>query len=287
MDDSTPSRTSHPPNLLDSLDEVLQVASSDRLGLMLDFDGTLSSIAPTPEEATISPAAAASLARLVRRLPLVCVISGRSLRDVRDKVAVNGAVYVGNHGAEYGDASGYWVAPEAEQYRERVHDVLEQLRAQADLPGLVWDDKQYSVSVHYRLAEDPAAAALALSAALESARAQDDLDVFWGKMVLEIRAPVGTHKGDAVRRLVRSHELDAAIYLGDDVTDVDALEALAELRSSGAIEAAGIAVGGDDSPKELLAAADYYANGVPQVEAFLDWLDGLWSKASLRRGTAP
>ena len=67
----------------------------------MDFDGTLSEIAPTPDSALIELRSARALRRLVGRFPLVAVLSGRGVRDLADRVGVDGVVYVGNHGAEY------------------------------------------------------------------------------------------------------------------------------------------------------------------------------------------
>ena len=262
------------PNLLEHVDRLRPLVQGGRLGLMLDFDGTLAEIAPTPDEAVISGRARESVRRLVQRLDLVCVMSGRTASDLRDKVGIDGVTYVGNHGVEYLEDERLWVAPRAAEYRDRTRSVFDHIKANVTASGLVWDDKYYSASVHYRLAENPALAEHALAAALNSAPGADELDVFWGKMVMEIRAPAGLHKGYAVRRLVRERRLRSAVVIGDDTTDVDALVALKELRDGGRIDGVGVAVLQEDSPGELLAAADYGLDGVSQVEVFLEWMDG-------------
>ena len=243
------------------------------LGIFVDFDGTIATIASTPDEAVVSHRAAEALRRLASKLDLVCVVSGRAAGELRDKVMVDGVVYVGNHGVEYLDAGRLEVAPGAAGYREKIRLVLDHLRSNTDVPGLIWNDKDYSASVHYRLAEDAGNARRMLQASLDSLPASDDLDVFWGKMVLEIRAPIGLDKGYALRKLVRERQLGGAIVVGDDATDVDAMAALSDLRAKGGLRGAGIAVLHEDSPEELLGAADYALDGVPGVETFLEWLE--------------
>ena len=244
-----------------------------RPGLMVDFDGTISRIAPKPAEAVVSRGIAESLGRLAPRLALVCVISGRAVSDLKEKVGLEGLMYVGNHGVEYLNAGWLSVVPGAAEYRDKIRRVLGHLKSTADRPGLIWKDKLYSASVHYRLAKDPAQARRALAASLDSAPGAKELDVFWGKMVLEIRAPGGYDKGYALHRLVREFRLDSAILLGDDTTDVDALTALRELRARGDLKGAGVAVLQEDSPEELVRFADYGLDGVAEVEAFFEWLD--------------
>ena len=245
-----------------------------RLGVILDFDGTIARIAPTPPEAAISLRVERTLPQLVSRISLVSVVSGRAVDDLRDKVAVDGVVYVGNHGAEYWDAGVLSVAEGVAEYRDSIERVMDHLRSVADAPGLVWDDKRYSASVHYRLAKDPAEARRALAAALGSAPDAGNLETFWGKMVLEIRSPAGMDKGYALRKLVRDRRLQGALVLGDDVTDVDALAALTELKSRGDLRGFGVAVLHPDSPQALRRSADYGLEGIEEVEDFLEWLAG-------------
>ena len=244
-----------------------------RVGLVADFDGTISEIAPTPDQASIFPGCAEALERLSVKLTLVSVVSGRSVADLREKVGLNRVVYVGNHGAEYLSDGELWVAPGATEYRGKIRAAFEHLRDAADGPGLIWQDKELSASVHYRMAPDRSKARGVLTAALKSTPGFEELEVFWGKLVLELRARIGLNKGYAIRKLAQDHELDGIICLGDDSTDVDALRALRELAKQGGVRGLGLAVTYEDSPEELLEVADYGLKGVPEVEAFLRWLD--------------
>ena len=260
-------------DLVDLLHHLMPALGAARRGLVLDFDGTISHIAPTSDEAVVTKRAARSLHRLVNSLELVCIMSDRAVGDLRARVGIEGVLYVGNHGAEYLDGDRLSVAPEAEPYRERVNELLSNLKSKVRGPEYIWHDKGYSASVHYRLAEDTDRAKRLLSEAVDSA-ATADLEVFWGKMVLEIRTPSGVDKGYAVRRLVRERGLESAIVVGDDTTDADALSALRDMRARGVIEGAGVAVLYEDTPRQLVELADYVLRGVEEVEDFLEWVEG-------------
>ena len=194
------------------------------------------------------------------------------MQDLRDKVGEVGLTYVGNHGVEFLDLTGLWVAPGALEYRSRVLEVVKYLRVNTDIPGIDWEDKRYGVSVHYRLAKDPGQASRDLLRALRSAPGSRDLDVFWGKMVLEIRPPIGFHKGYAVNRLAKLRRLDGAIVVGDDTTDVEAINSLKDMRHRGELNGVGVAVAHPDSPADLISSADYRLDGVAEVEAFLEFM---------------
>ena len=266
-------RPGKPPNLLNNLSEVLTLVKGGRLGLAVDFDGTVSEVAPTPDGAEISPSSAEALGGLSRKLTVISVVSGRSADDLRRKVGLENPLYVGNHGAEYLKDGRHSFAPGATSYRDKVRAVFEHLKSNVSLPGLVWQDKDLSASVHYRLSPDADVARATLSEWIEKAPGADDLEVFWGKLVMEIRAPIGLNKGYAIRKLVRDWRLRSVIFLGDDTTDVDALQALRELARTGSVRKLGVAVVHADSPHALVEAADYSLNGVSEVGAFLGWLD--------------
>ena len=260
------------PPLLDHLHDLAPILDVPRLGLMVDFDGTLAPIAPTPDEAVISPAALDALRRIVEAVEMVCVVSGRALDDLASKVDLPGATLVGSHGVEYLDGRGLRVEPGAIEYRETIAGVMEHLRSDVDDPGIVWQGKSLSASVHFRLARDPDGVAARLDAALADAPGADRLHSFRGKMVLEIVAPLGLDKGHAVMKLARERKLDSVLFLGDDTTDAAGMAAVRDLRRAGSIRGAAIAVLHDDTPESVMLAADYTLPGVPGVERLLAWL---------------
>ena len=262
-------------NLLTNLHAVGPLLRALRLGLVLDFDGTISEIAPTPEKARVLPAAATALRGLVGKLALVAVMSGRAAEDVAALVGVDGLTYVGNHGAELLRAGRLEISPEAEAARDAVAGVFEHLRSAVDLPGMVWQDKGLSATAHFRLASDPDRAARELDDALRRAGpSARGVEAFWGKMALELRAANGPNKGSATRSLASRFDLDGLLFVGDDTTDVDAMEAVRELSAGGALAGLGVVVLHHDTPEAALRAADYSLDGVPEVGRFLSWLEG-------------
>lgn len=221
---------------------------AERAGVFLDFDGSLSAIVARPELAGPVAGARDALAGLVVRYPLVAIVSGRSSDDVARLLDVNGLTYEGLYGME-GAATDITLSllPSVE-------------RAAALVPEAWVDDKRISVAVHYRGAPDPSAARRTLVAALEPIAASAGLEVMEGKMVLELVPADRPMKGGAVERLARERGLDAVLYAGDDVADIDAFAALDRLSERGVL-AVRVAVRGPETPEELVRRADIAVEG--------------------------
>lgn len=211
-------------------------AAADELLLLLDYDGTLAPIAERPEQVRLAPTARRLVARLARRPDCwVAVISGRALRDVKRQVALDEVCYVGNHGLEVEGPELRYTNPVAKGSRPLLGDIARRLREVLDeLPGVWLEDKTLTLTVHYRMAEPHEArvARLRASALLRPYQAKQQIWVTEGKQVLEVRPPVRWTKGTIVRWLLARraavHETAQVlpIYLGDDVTDEDAFDAL-------------------------------------------------------------
>ena len=263
-----------PPDLFSNLHAMSPLLRARRLGLIVDFDGTISEIAPTPEQARVLPEAARALRGLAGRLAFAAVMSGRAASDVAALVAVDGLAYVGNHGAELLRDGQVELDPEGHAARDAVMVVFDELRSSVDLPGMVWQDKGLSATAHFRLAADPDRAARELDEALRRAEpASRGVDAFWGKMALELRAANGPNKGSATRSLALRFDLDGLLFVGDDTTDVDAMLTVRELTSGGALAGLSVVVLHHDTPEPALRAAHYSLDGVPEVASFLSWLD--------------
>lgn len=218
--------------------------------LVFDVDGTLAPIVARPELASVPEATKAELRRLAARYLLVACISGRAGADARRLVNVDGVVYVGNHGLE--------LDPHATRLAERI-------AAFRQAVGLPVEDKELSLSYHYREAAHPEAARAELERVAERARAEG-LDARWGRMVLEIRPPVDADKGTAVRTLLKRSRARRALYAGDDTTDLDAF---ASLSKAGLEYAVRIAVASDEGPAELAEMGDFVVNGPEELAALM------------------
>ena len=210
-------------------------AEPAKAAILLDVDGTLAPIVARPELAGVPDETRAELWRLVGRYPLVACISGRTSEDARQVVGVDGVRYVGVHGLE--------LAPEADRWREPLHEFA----ASVDWPI---EDKGLAIVFHYRQEEDEADAEAILRGVQARAQALG-LDARFGRKVLEVRPPVHADKGTAVRTLLEEAQLRRALYAGDDTTDLDAFRGLEGLEL-----AVRVAVASDEGPPELRAAAD-------------------------------
>ncbi len=232
------------------------VRRAERAGVFLDFDGSLSAIVERPELAAPVAGARDALVALVARYPLVAIVSGRPSDELARLLDVDGITYEGLYGME-GAATDitFTLLPSVE-------------RAAALVPEAWVEDKRISVAVHYRGARDPPAARRTLASALEPIAAAAGLEVMEGKMVLELVPADRPMKGGAVERLARERELDAVLYAGDDVADVDAFAALDRLAERGVL-AVRVAVRGAETPQELVRLADIAVDGPGGLDELL------------------
>jgi len=242
-----------------------------RLGLITDVDGTISPIVRKPEDAQVTPRNRELLRELQARLPLVAVISGRSAADIQARVGLPGLIYVGNHGFETWVDGRVEPMPEAAAFRPQLEAAIAEIRAGL-APAMQLEDKGLTLSVHYRQTADPPAIEIQYRPRLLAIAAKHGLKLFHGRLVFEFRPPVEANKGTALRQLIRRHQLDAAVYLGDDTTDVDALRQAQELRAQGVCYALGVGVETDETPAAVRDNCDLLVSGIPDVEAFLAWL---------------
>ena len=201
------------------------------LALMLDVDGTLAPIAPSPSQARVPDETRRELARLVRQPGvIVALVSGRAAHDAHRIVGVSGVWAIGNHGAEVmapgGDVTVDGLVSAFADSMARASAALRPLVE--SLPGVLVENKTWTLSIHYRLA-DPAVLPDLRRAAGDVA-ARDGLRLTEGNMVVEVRPPVAVDKGTAIHRL--AGELGALgsgaslFFAGDDTTDEDAFRLL-------------------------------------------------------------
>lgn len=183
-----------------------------------DFDGTLAPIVPQPAQARLPQDIRLHLTALAEHAP-VAIITGRSVADISARLGFSPDFIVGNHGLE---GVPDWEAQAAQHerlcagWRAQVADAL---RAPEFDPGILLEDKRYSLSLHYRQAADPALAAQGLQALF--ARLEPAPRVVAGKYVFNLLAEDACNKGSALEQLMRVCGAGSALYVGDDVTDED------------------------------------------------------------------
>ena len=201
------------------------------LVVMLDIDGTIAPIAPHPALARVPDETRWLIASLVTRPQVsVALVSGRAAHDARRLVGVANLWTIGNHGAELMNPDGdITVDPQVAVYGEpmaRVAAILTTLLQ--PVRGVLVENKTWTLSVHYRLADEGGLPGLL--GTVSDVVARNGLRLTEGNMVLEIRPPVPVDKGTAIYRL--AGELGALrpgaslFFAGDDITDEDAFRML-------------------------------------------------------------
>ena len=260
-----------------TLDEALAPlrAAPGRAAVLLDVDGTLAPIVRHADDAQVPEATRALLIQVARRYGCVACVSGRRAATARQIVSLGSIAYVGNHGAELLRPGGTQpdVDREAGAWQRRVHQFADGA-FDRDLARLRvrLEDKGPIVAFHWRGSPDDDAAEIAVRGVATKAE-EHGLATHWGRKVLEIRPPVALDKGRGVTRLLRDADLDAALYAGDDRTDLDAFRALGELVEQGRLQhAVRVGVRSDETPAELEAGADLLVDGPRGVRHVLEGL---------------
>lgn len=233
--------------------------------LALDFDGTLSPIVSDPTWAGMHANTRRLLEAAAKRYP-TAVISGRALADVRMRLRGTGITeVVGNHGLEPSSSTSR-CAKEVRAWLPRLEEAVQ------SLPGVVLEDKTFSVALHYRKARRKKLACANLRAAISTL---GDVRIIDGKQVINV-VPIGApHKGMALERLRAKLGCDTAIYVGDDETDEDVFSFD---RQSGRLLS--IRVG----PKAD-SAADYFIRDQREIDLLLRTLSELRDKVGRRLAT--
>ena len=136
------------------------------------------------------------------------------------------------------------------------------------------EDKGAIVAFHWRGAPDEDAARAAVDAIAQRAE-EAGLRTHWGRKVLEIRPPVRIDKGSGITRLLSEMgaSIEAALYVGDDTTDLDAFRALGRLAQEGRLrDIVRVGVASDEGPSEITGEADIVVDGPDGVRELLGLL---------------
>ncbi len=243
--------------------------------LFFDVDGTLSPIAPRAEDAHVPERTSRLLGALARRYGLVACVSGRSASEARRLVGVGGIAYAGAHGAELIEpgAASATVMPAFASWTDRIRRFATE-RDERDLRLLRIriEDKGPIAAFHWRGVPDEDAARTRLEGVAQEAEAEG-YATHWGRKVLEVRPPVPFDKGQAVTALVREAGARAALYGGDDATDLDAFAALDQLLAADELDhAVRVCVASAEGPPAIAERADLVVEG---TDGFRDVLSAL------------
>jgi trehalose 6-phosphate phosphatase len=249
-------------------------ARPERSAVICDVDGTIAPIVERPEEAVIPDRVRELLRRLQERYALVGCVSGRRALDARRIVGIESLAYAGNHGLEYlpphaGRPEVLGAPGKVAELRDFVRSAYSpELRER----GIRLEDKDPIWSFHWREAPDEGSAHERLALLAEEAE-ENGFVAHWGRKVLEIRPRLASDKGTVITKMLGQVAVDAALYGGDDVTDLDAFRALHALQARGELEhSVCVGVRSDEGPVEIVHEADLVVEG---TGGFVEVLEAL------------
>jgi trehalose 6-phosphate phosphatase len=221
-EEASPDAVPVPHSLLPQLSET---------AILLDIDGTLLDLAPTPREVWVPPGLSKTLNRLlIRTSGALALVSGRSLNDIDLIFAPEQFPGVGGHGAEMrvtadGEAAATHAPPMDRELKRR-------LAAIAKLsPGILLEDKGYSLALHYRLAPHAEKAIYEAVSLIRADLPNAPIEVLPGKCVCEIKHS-GFTKATGVLELMTHEPFKGRrpIFIGDDVTDESVFAIMPDLK---------------------------------------------------------
>jgi trehalose 6-phosphate phosphatase len=196
------------------------VADLRQCAILLDIDGTILDIAPSPRQVWVPTGLRRTLSRLTDLTGgAVALVSGRSINDIDLIFSPLQLPTIGVHGAEMrtsGEADVLTrVAPLSKALKRKLATVAELG------PGILVEDKGYSLALHYRLAPEKGPAVLAAITKICVSVAEEAVEILPGKLVVDVK-PAGINKGDAVCALMQHPPFVGRhpIFIGDDTTDV-------------------------------------------------------------------
>ena len=272
------------------LEEFEKFKEDSKTAIITDVDGTISRIAPKPDEAVVTTEMKNILTLLANKFKLVAVVSGRSVEDVKKLVGLDNVLYVGNHGLEYLRDGKIQFEPEVERYIPIVKKAARTLQEDksCSMEGVLLEDKGVCFCVHYRMCSEPEKTRKKLLKSIESAvktakeEGLEKLSIKEGRKVLEIKPPAGYDKGTILEKIVLKNHVEKVLYLGDDITDNDAFCKIKELRDvdgksvlkerEKGFDGESILVLSGEIPYYMKKNASFFVKNVDEVQKFFEWL---------------
>lgn len=245
--------------------KLFELLEKKKPAFFLDYDGTLTPIVQRPEDAKLSDEMRRTLSELAEKFT-VAVVTGRDKEDVQQFIQLDNLIYSGSHGYITSGPDGLYMEHEdsekiiaaLDNIEEELHDAFKD-----KAKGVQIDRKRYAIAVHYRNADEKDVP-FVFDVVDEMLEKHKDHKKGEGKMVLEIKPDIDWHKGKAVLWIMEALGLDKSkdvipVFIGDDVTDEDAFEAIA---------ATGIGILVENHGQET--AANYSLKNVYQVRKFFE-----------------
>lgn len=258
---------------LDIIEKRLK--SSARVLLLLDYDGTLSKIATTPQKAVFPQKTKVLLEKLTLTKQItVGIVSGRAISDIKKHVGISHIIYAGNHGLEWEIDGTTHVVPQINKALAMYIPILSGIKAfEGQYKGVYIEDKKLTISVHYRLLDKKSYPAFSrafhffIQPYLDSSRVK----LIKGKKVYDVKPNIEWGKGGFVNWLIKRRKNPTlTIYIGDDKTDEDVFATLKN--------AITVKVGKSKSE------ASYYLKNPADTLRFLEWMlersTWVWNRTS-------
>lgn len=251
-------------------DKLKKLLNKKIIFLFLDYDGTLTPIVDTPQAAIISKDTK-ELLRKLSRMPhfRLGIISGRSLKDIKNIVGLENIIYAGNHGLEIQGPKIRFKSPVSAKEKLAIRNIVRVLRSQlSSFKGVLIEDKGLTLSIHYRLVDKGSVPDFKkkFDEAIAVYASAGNIKISGGKKVYELKPPVQWDKGKAILWFLARQKFSLKdkkilpIYVGDDTTDEDAFRVL---QGKGLTVSVG---------KYNNSQAGYYLNNPGEVVEFLRFI---------------
>ena len=261
------------PDAFDYFDIIREALKRSPFGLITDVDGTISQTAPTPQQAEVTPLCRRYLSALCNQLALVATISGRPAAEVKSMINIDGMIYIGNHGLERWIGGHSEFVKDARAYPPVIEAVTKELSPLLSIEGISIENKGVTATIQYRLCPNHQLAKRDILAAIENSPHARSLRIMQeSKYAINLLPPVKVDKGTATLNLIQEYNLQGGVYLGDDITDIDAFRAIHAACRDLDFQGFAIGITSQEMPEKLADEAGFTLNGVDDVERFLKWL---------------
>jgi trehalose-phosphatase len=218
------------PSALQAMEEIKKEMGPKEAAVFLDYDGTLTPIVDSPDQAVLSDQMRDRVIKLAE-VCTVAVISGRDLKDVQSMVGIDNIFYAGSHGFDIAGPKGKEAElQQGKEFLPALDEAEEKLKENLDrIQGALLERKKFSIAVHFRKVKEE-----------EADRVEEVVDEVlgqlprlrksYGKKVYELQPKIDWHKGKALLWVLDELNLNRPdvlpFYIGDDTTDEDAFKVI-------------------------------------------------------------
>ncbi|MBL7158321.1 MAG: trehalose-phosphatase [Candidatus Omnitrophica bacterium] len=206
-----------------------KIKKKRKIFLFLDYDGTLTPIRKKPRLAKISTRTRKLLNKISKKKWAgVFIVSGRSIKNLRSLIRLKSICYIGNHGFEMEGPSVRYLHPAGRKAKPIMKKLYGILKKEILIKGIVFDDKEYTLSLHYRMVRKSERLKVKekFKKVISGFNKNYPIKITHGKKVFEIRPRVAWDKGKIVKKVMRNKKNILPISIGDDITDEDMFRAV-------------------------------------------------------------